>query len=453
MRKLSTRVKNILTSNLGLKILAVLVACVIWVFVVNVDDPEKTQSFSDVKVEIRNSDCFGVDKTFSVQEDTDKVRVWIKARESVLNRLQSKDFKVVADMRNVTLGNAVPYTLECTNSAITKANWECEPASMKIKIENVVQESFGVEVDTTGDPQEGYDVGATSIEEGDTINIAGAESLVNIIHKVSMSVSVNGISSDKTVKGNIVVTDKNGTDFTQSQMDKLVFTTSSGDLIKDGILNARINLWKVQQNVKVKVGTYGTPAPGYRVSEVKVTPETISISGEEETLNELNGELSLSDMISVDGVSESFASDNINLADYLKENYKDKLKLKSGTASTVSVRVIMEKMGTKKIDIPLSAITIKGRPTDLDMVLTPADKITIEVAAVDESSLADISQSDIKAVLDLTAYQKAGRHEVPVDITLPDGYELTAEVKIVVNLTRKQLTTGGNTVITADEEE
>lgn len=453
MRKLSTRVKNILTSNLGLKILAVLVACVIWVFVVNVDDPEKTQSFSDVKVEIRNSDCFGVDKTFSVQEDTDKVRVWIKARESVLNRLQSKDFKVVADMRNVTLGNAVPYTLECTNSAITKANWECEPASMKIKIENVVQESFGVEVDTTGDPQEGYDVGATSIEEGDTINIAGAESLVNIIHKVSMSVSVNGISSDKTVKGNIVVTDKNGTDFTQSQMDKLVFTTSSGDLIKDGILNARINLWKVQQNVKVKVGTYGTPAPGYRVSEVKVTPETISISGEEETLNELNGELSLSDMISVDGVSESFASDNINLADYLKENYKDKLKLRSGTASTVSVRVIMEKMGTKKIDIPLSAITIKGRPTDLDMVLTPADKITIEVAAVDESSLADISQSDIKAVLDLTAYQKAGRHEVPVDITLPDGYELTAEVKIVVNLTRKQLTTGGNTVITADEEE
>lgn len=250
MKRLSTRVKDILTSNLGLKILAVLVACVIWVFVVNVDDPEKTQSFSDVKVEIRNSDCFGVDKTFSVQEDTDKVKVWIKARESVLNRLQSKDFKVVADMRNVTLGNAVPYTLECTNSAITKANWECEPASMKIKIENVVQESFGVEVATTGDPQEGYDVGTTTIPEGDTINIAGAESLVNIIHKVSMSVSVNGLSADKTVKGNLVVTDKNGTDFTQSQMDKLVFTTSSGNLIKDGILNARIKLWKVQQNVK-----------------------------------------------------------------------------------------------------------------------------------------------------------------------------------------------------------
>ena len=287
MRKISTRIKRILTSNLGLKIVSVLVACMMWIFVVNVDDPEKVQSFSDVKVEIRNSDCFGVDKTFSVQEDTDKVKVWVKARASVLNKLQSKDFKVVADMRNVTLGNAVPYTLECTSSALTKANWECEPASLKIKIENVVQESFGVEVDTTGEPADGYDIGTSTIKEGDTINIAGAESLMNIIHRVSMSVSVNGLSSDKTVKGNIVVTDKNGTDFTQSQLDKLVFTTSSGDLIKDGVLSAKIQLWKVEQNVKVNIGTYGDPAPGYCVSEVKVTPENISIAGDEETLAEL----------------------------------------------------------------------------------------------------------------------------------------------------------------------
>lgn len=94
-----------------------------------------------------------------------------------------KILKVVADMRNVTLGNAVPYTLECTSSALTKANWECEPASLKIKIENVVQESFGVEVDTTGEPVDGYDIGTSTIKEGDTINIAGAESLMNIIQQ------------------------------------------------------------------------------------------------------------------------------------------------------------------------------------------------------------------------------------------------------------------------------
>lgn len=423
--------------------LAVLVACVIWIFVVNVDDPEKTLPFSDVKVEIRNSDCFGVDKTYSIQEDTDNVRVWITARESVLNRLQSKDLKVVADMRNVTLGNAVPYTLECSSSAITKADWECEPASMKIKIENVVQESFGVEVDTstTGKPAKGYDVGTTQIVEGDTINIAGAESLVSIIHRVSVPVKVNGLSESQTLSGNIIVTDRNGTDFNQSQMDNLVFTTSSGELIQDGELHVEVNLWQVQSDIKLTVGTYGDPSFGYRVSEVKVTPETVSLAGDEETLAQLKGVLALPDMISVDGASESFTPDTINLADFLKEQYKDKLKLEGGAASTISVRVIMEKMGTKKIDIPISSLTIKGRPADLDMVLTPADKVTIEVAAVD-GSLDDISQEDIRAVLDLTSYQKAGRYEVPVNITLPDGYELDSEVVIVVNLTEKQQTEG-----------
>lgn len=38
MRKISTRIKRILTSNLGLKIVSVLVACMMWIFVVNVDE-------------------------------------------------------------------------------------------------------------------------------------------------------------------------------------------------------------------------------------------------------------------------------------------------------------------------------------------------------------------------------------------------------------------------------
>ena len=85
------------------------------------------------------------------------------------------------------------------------------------------------------------------------------------------------------------------------------------------------------------------------MSEVKVTPENISIAGDEETLAELNGELSLTDMISVEGVSESFTSDTINLADYLKENYKDKLKVKSGTASTLSVVLLWRRWEPRKL--------------------------------------------------------------------------------------------------------
>lgn len=428
--------KKVFISNLGLKILSVLVACVIWIFVVNADDPETKKAFSDVAVEIRNSDSFGVDKTFSVEEDTDHVKIWVNARESVLGRLQAKDFKVVADMRNVTLGDAVPYTIECTNSSITKANWECEPASMKIKVEDVVQESFAVEVNNEGSPSDGYVIGTTSILEGDTINISGAESLVNIIHKVTVTIRTHGISSDELLSGNIEVTDRNGTKFTKSQMDKLNFTTSSGVLIKNYLLTVRVGLWQVQRDVKLEVGTSGNPAVGYRVAAIKTTPETVSLAGDEEVMKKLNGVLKLPDMISVQGVSASFTSETINLSDFLKENYKGKLKLEDGAASTISVKVTVERIGTKTIDMPLSEMVIKGRPENMDMVLTPADKLSIEVGAL-SAELDAISSKNIKAQLDLSNYQEAGRYEVPVQITLPEGYELESEVVMVVNLTQK----------------
>lgn len=72
----------------------------------------------------------------------------------------------------------------------------------------------------------------------------------------------------------------------------------------------------------------------------------------------------------------------------------------------------------------------------MDMVLTPADKLSIEVGAL-SAELDAISSKNIKAQLDLSNYQEAGRYEVPVQITLPEGYELESEVVMVVNLTQK----------------
>lgn len=428
--------RKALTSNLSLKILSVLIACVIWMLVVDADDPERTVYY-DVEVEIRNSDSFGVDKTFSVEEDTDEVRVWVTARQSVLSKLQAKDFKAVADMRNVTVGNAVPYTIECKNSSITRANWECEPTSMKIKIEDVVEGAFAIEKLTTGSPAKGYDVGTVNLQGGDTVTIVGAESLINIIQKVSVSFNVNGMYNSQKVSGKLTVTDKNGTEFNKNQMSKLNILTSSGVLIKDDVLDANIEFWKVQPDIKLEVAITGEPQFGYNVAEVKVTPETISLAGDEETLKELNGVLRIEELVSVQDASESFTTEAINLADYLQEKYKGKLKLESSSATTISVKVTLEKAGTKKIEIPISGLTIIGRPENMDMVLTPADKVSIEVGTRG-ASLDELSAADVKAVLDLADCQKEGNYEVPVQITLPEGYEVDGEVIMVVNLTKKE---------------
>ena len=49
------KIAKIITNNFGLKILAVVISVVFWLVIVNVEDPEKTLTFT-VQVNIENAD-------------------------------------------------------------------------------------------------------------------------------------------------------------------------------------------------------------------------------------------------------------------------------------------------------------------------------------------------------------------------------------------------------------
>lgn len=49
------RIIKMITNNFGLKILAVVFACVLWLAVVNIDDPVTTRSFTTT-VSVENND-------------------------------------------------------------------------------------------------------------------------------------------------------------------------------------------------------------------------------------------------------------------------------------------------------------------------------------------------------------------------------------------------------------
>ena len=69
LRKLTKRI----TENFGLKILAVVFAIVMWLIVVNVEDPQKTKVYT-VPVEIENADYLQkMDKTYEVINNTDRI--------------------------------------------------------------------------------------------------------------------------------------------------------------------------------------------------------------------------------------------------------------------------------------------------------------------------------------------------------------------------------------------
>ena len=420
-------------NNIGLKVISLLVAFGIWLMVLNTDDPEKTEPFN-VTVTIENREKVeDAGKVYRIRDNTDEVTIWVTARKSVIQSLNASDFKVIADFENLNedLGS-IPLVVECTDSRITQDKIRLLPPSLKIELEDKKEQEFVLNVEKTGTPAKGYEVASMEVEQGTNIYIAGAESLLKIIGKVTVPVSVQGYSSDRTVASSIRITDKNGAVFTESQMNSLELKTMEGAVISEGKVDVNLTLWPIKSNVPISVIPQGTPADGYHVTEITTTPKTLNIAGSEQALEKMGSTFKIENLISVEGMAEAVEAE-IDISEILQEN---NLKLEEGTNSNVTVRVKIEKWGDTTVAFPVSQLKIIAYPEDKNLVFTPADQLMIGVRSIEEE-IASITAEEITASVDLTDYQDAGTYSVPVDVELPEGYELVSPVTIYVNIEEK----------------
>lgn len=438
--------KKKIVSNMGLKVMAVLVAFIIWLMVVNGDDPVRTETFRNVPITVKNADLFmeKVKKVYIPRVDSktgqelDTVTVYVRARRSILDRLTTDSFTVTADFENIVEDlNTIPLDITCTAvpSLSMKDMW-CDLRSFKVDLENVKEATFVVSVQEEGSPATGFQVGSLKPVEGESIAIAGPESDMNKIGKVVVAPSVSGLKKTSTITAAIKIYDKNEETFKDSQMERLTIKTVDGKVFEDDMMEVRAAIWRVKQGVIPDVEVDGTPADGYRVAEVTTAPETIGVAGSRDILAELGTRLMISGEISVDGASETFSRE-LNLREYLEEHYGDSLQLEKDISDIIVVTVQMEKIGTTTVKVPVSDILIEGKPENMSYKLTPADYISLEIQPKSEEE-ADITAADIQVSMNLSAsqYQIPGNYQVPLTVVLPDGYTLTSQATIAVNLVK-----------------
>lgn len=419
-----------ITGNLGLKVVAAVIAFLIWTLVTNTNNPVKSVLFTNVPITAVNQDSIADIGKVAELEGSGTVTLKVTERRRVLDRLakNGSDFYVEADLENMNQMNSVPLTVTCSNPSITWDEIEISPSSLSVTLEDKVEQSFVVSVVSSGKPS-GYEVGTTEVVQGKNIYVAGPASIMKIIDQVVVPVNMNGIISDTTRDATLEVIDKNGAKLKDNQLSNLEFKDSTGAVIKERRVQVNIDLWTIEKEIPVVVETTGTPAFGYRVAGIEITPGTISLAGTDEALKALEGKFRVSDKISVAGISENI-SQEINLASILAQ--MSGLKLVTDAAPNLMVEVQIEKNGDVTLSVPLGEISLINRPEDMKLVFTPADKISIGIHSVDGDA-SSLTAEDIKASVDLSPCAQEGNHELAVDVKLPKGYELVSGVKLMVN--------------------
>ncbi|WP_448781863.1 CdaR family protein [Blautia sp.] len=418
--------KRKITDNIPLKIMSVAVAVVVWLIVVNIDNPVGTNYYTLNNVELINkeyvesSDTIG--KMCMPEQSQDSIRVAITTTKKIRDRIKVSDISAVADLQQaVSLDTnpvMVPITVTCSVPGVSANDIKVTPQNLSVNLDEKETQEFVVNV-SRGDtkPSKDYEVGSLTANP-EKVRITGPKTLINKIDKVNAAIDLDGNTQDFSQDVNLTIIDKNQEPLSDSEMNSLRIENNA-----KVVVTAR--LWKIRQGVGISAGYVGTPADGYQVGSVKTVPDTISVAGSTEGLESLAQNDNVitipADSIDISGESKDVEK-KINLSNLLPDN----VKLTSDSSEDVWVTVSILPVGSREFDIPTKNVEVKNKPDDLQVTFETA-QIAVRIKS-DENDMDDLNaQKDIKASIDLNGKEE-GNYEVPVKIVLPDGYETVEDV-------------------------
>ena len=418
--------KRKITDNLSLKIMSVAIAIVVWLIVVNIDNPVGTNYYTITDVELINkeyvesSDTIG--KMCMPEENQDSVRVAITASKKIRDRIRLSDITAVADLQQaVSLDTdpvMVPITVTCSASGVLPSDIKVTPQNLTVNLDEKETQEFVVNV-SKGDTKPGkdYEVGSLTASP-EKIRITGPKTLVNKIDKVNATIALDGNTEDYTQEVNLTIYDKNQETLSESEMNSLRIENNAKVIVT-------AKLWKIRTGVKISAGYVGTPASGYQVGSVKTVPDTISVAGNTEGLESLSEN---DNMITIpaDRIDISDESKDVERKISLKNLLPDNVKLTSDSSEDVWVTVSILPVGSREFNLPTKNIEVKNKPDNLQVTFETA-QIALRIKSESED-LADLNiDEDVKAEIDLKD-KEAGNYKVPVKLSLPDGYEMVEDV-------------------------
>ena len=417
-------IKKKLTNNLLLKILSLAIALAIWLLVANINDPVVVTSY-DVPVTIQNSAYLeSGGKTYQVLEQQQMVTVILRGNSSVVEN-RTGDIQAVADLTQIvdmdTTPVMVPVTATCDRVAAEDIS--VVPAAIGIEIEDMVSKDFTITV-TAGDttPSADYEVG-TMEANPEKVTITGPESLIDKIDRVMAEVNTTPMNEDTTITSRLIIYDKNQDTLDETEMNYLKFD------IGQPVVDIHVDLWRVRGDIQLAVNYSGSPAPGYQVGDVTITPSTISVAGTDEALAQLAVEGNTieipADAVVLEG-QDSDVETRLTLSEYMPD---DLVVANNVETAIANVSIIPE--GSQEFRVATRDIAIENLDDKLRLVFD-TDSVTVRVRETG-GQINDLTADEISLSADMKD-RGAGDYEIQLEADLPDGYELLAPVKTLVHV-------------------
>ena len=378
--------------NLGLLFLSLILAFFFWAVATEATDPTQEAPFvSSIPIETTGLDedmlAYGMNGT--------RVRVELRAPQSVWETLSSNDLRAYIDLSEVTTGTlSVPIEVDVQVEPVQVL--KITPPEVSLTVERIAEKEITITTRLEGTPLFGFRADEPEVVP-QTIRVRGPASWVATVTQAQVTISVEDQQND--VRG----------DYEPALLDENEDPVDNVESIPKAVtVNAPISPLGYVRDLAVTVAWEGQPAPGYRIANLVVDPQLVKVYGRVELVRSAPGYL-LTQPISLDTLTQSLTT---TVALQMPEG----LSLISPPRPYVTVSLTIEAIQS---GLTLAVTpTLRGLSSDMDATVNVESVVLVLSGPL--AVMEQLQAKDVEVVLDLTNLMPGDYTIIPV-VEVPKG--------------------------------
>lgn len=362
-------------------VIALIIAFVLWAYVIGVENPAQTKTLRDIPITYLNQKALAEEGLVMLSSSEETLSVTISGDRKDVKGVDAKDIKAVVDLEGYAEGEHIitirimgPETVQISDASKRKVT---------VYIDQLVTEEKPVVASLAGEISDDSEPYIMQISP-EKLEVTGAKTLVDSVVKIDAALDTARVENSLRALNVVPVpVDKNGNEV-------------------EGVKLSEKNISITAVLLNKKTVPLEVPVIGENTGEAERTvnvPRTITIKGTAQALADIS----------------SITAETINVADiYEDTNITVTPILPSGVelatiSQNLTAQVTVKGVQQKEFDYGLDSIVVEG--VTEEMVATLED-VTIHLVVMGkESVIEELSAEDFYFVADVTNL-KPGTHQV-----------------------------------------
>lgn len=398
-------------------ILSVFIAMFLWLYVINVENPDIDMGINNISVKLLGQDeILNKNSLIITKNKNPTIDITVRGKRSDLAKLDRNTVTATCDLSGITdAGNyklnyiiSLPSSVSESNVQITKRS----TAIIELTISRYITKAVPIRAVLDGNIADGY-VAADFIITPDKISVGGPEEIINQIEYGTAVLKHNNVDKDIKQSVGYKLFDKDGNEVDTRSIYKNTNT-----------VDVALPVLRVKE-LPLTVDFIEGGGAKKENAIYTIDPVSIKVSGLPEDIEKLEslslGAIDLSTVIS----NKTFEFDIV-----LPEGVNNLSDIQ-----TADVSVGIKDLIVKTILVPDTNFTLHNIPSGFDVTLL-TQSISVDVRGTEEV-LSDLSELNIFVSADVSGLSTEGEHTVSAYVTVQGvtGVGILGTYRILVSLT------------------